>query len=392
MQLVSISEEKRKYNVREDVLHLTERLEKEREEVTGVDISENSFSSECILEIVQVLGAMPNVKIVNFKGIFTGRQKEDVEESLRHICKHLAPLRGITYLDMSDNALSVHGMEILTPLIPKLESLEHLVLNNNGMGVDGGAFLAEALGELSQKSRKLESIEVGRNRLEKSISAIGESLAKFPFMDTIRVYQNGISCTSMCEFLKEIAALRVRVLDLNDNFLLTHGAHVLGTCMNAWDIEVLNASDCLIGDMGMAEMCKALQHKTELQGSLSQAMEIDLSYNEISDEAVSEVEGVLSKLCTSKIILTGNEFGSSSIALLNAAAWEKGGSVLYEEEDEEFLLGEEEPSREEILNEQEAQEAQEAQALGEKLVDLKIVQTASGETKETEDAAVESGI
>lgn len=344
MKIVSISEEKKKYNVPQDVQGLVSELQDARESAQVVDLSENSFGPECLLEVVKAISAMKEVKILNFKGIFTGRQKEEVEEGLRHVCKHLSGMESVSYLDMSDNALSLHGMEILAPLVSSLPGLEHLVFNNNGIGIDGGIFLAQALEALSQKSNKLESVEIGRNRLESSVSKIAKSLMLFPHLDTVRVFQNGISCSSVCEFLRELRSLKIRVLDLSDNFLLTHGSEVLGECLNGWDIENLNVSECLVGDLGMGEINRVLLHKSEIQGVFSTVKEVDFSYNEISDSSIEEINDFIEKIGSAKLVFTGNDLSPPSVKTLADNAWDKGGLFVFMEEDEELIFSEDEES------------------------------------------------
>lgn len=338
MKIVSISEEKKKYDTKDQIKDLMGQIEGKREELVGIDISENSFSPECILLIIQLLSTIKTLEVVIFKGIFTQRGKEDVEKSLGYIAEHLSKLEGLTYFDMSDNALSMHGIKMLCPLIEKMQSIRHLVLNNNGIGRDGGEYLAESLTNLSKKTNSLQSVELGRNRLEDSAESIGRSLKGFPYLDTVKIYQNSIGSVPLGEMLNLLSPLPIRVLDIADNFLLEHGSIVLAQCMKGWSLEALNAADCLMGDKGLEAMTRGIVGKSRIQGELLPQKEVDLSYNDITEVSMNAVKTLLSKVSGTTVIITGNEFAEENISELEKTARLTGNEIVFASEDEEELL------------------------------------------------------
>ncbi|OAG31699.1 Ran GTPase-activating protein 1 [Nematocida displodere] len=371
MKILSISEEKKKYNTREELIDLLKQIEESRHELIGLDISENSFSPECILELVKAISAIPTMEIVTFKGVFTGRGKEEVEESLRHIAEYLRKLEGLTYFDISDNALSLHGMKLLSPLIEKMDSLRHLVLNNNGIGRDGGSYLAESLTVLSKSNNGLQSIEVGRNRLEDSAKAIGAALELFPYLDSVKIYQNSINAVIMSDFLLSLSVLSIRVLDIGDNFLLEHGSRALSKCLNHWSVEVLNISDCLMGDSGVTVLASQLAQNTRIQGELLGEIVFDLSYNDLTEDTFQHTQTLLEKLPAARFILTGNELSADHIETLSQIAAYKGGEVLFEEEEDLVFSSEEKEEPEEDLA-----------SLEEQLADIVLSHHTEPQTKE----------
>ncbi|KAI5185250.1 Ran GTPase-activating protein 1 [Nematocida homosporus] len=369
MKIVSISEEKRKYDRKEEIKEILDEIEESRNVLTGVDLSENSFSPECLLALVQLLSTIPQLETVTFKGIFTQRVKAEVEESLGYVVEYLSKLSGIKYFDLSDNALSLHGMKILCPLVEKMHTLQHLVLNNNGIGRDGGEYLAEALTALSKESVALQSIEIGRNRLEDSARKIGKALELFPYLDSVKIYQNSIPSVIIGDLLHSLMPLHLRVLDIADNFLLEHGSVVLAKCLARWNIEALNASDCLMGDRGLEALAQGIQFRSRVQGELLPEREIDLSYNEITSSSLRSLQEFMQKTAMCTLILTGNEYTSEEVEHLKVIAEQIGSDLLIKEESEdEFDFS----SEEESLKEKEKDFSDEIGILGQKLAEMSL--------------------
>lgn len=350
MKILSISEEKKKYNTVEDLQDLMKHIDENKEDLFGIDLSENSFSPECIKHIMPAICACSNIEILTFKGIFTTRGKAEVEESLECIVNCIGKLEKVTYFDISDNALSMHGMKILAPLIEGMSDLKYLVLNNNGIGIDGGECLAEALTVLAGKGSALERIELGRNRLETSAKPICNALRNFMNIDTIKLYQNSINAVTMADILLLLQDLDIRVFDVADNFLLERGAFALAKCLNRWNIESINVSDCLLGDAGVKALAIALEHSVRIQGDLSTEMVLDMAYNDISGEVLDTVFLLLQKIPQAKVVLTGNTFTLDEVHELSKKLHTKGTEIVFEEE-ELTETSEEEKDQEKIEEE-----------------------------------------
>ncbi|KAI5165101.1 Ran GTPase-activating protein 1 [Nematocida sp. AWRm78] len=359
MQIISIAEEKKMYNTAEDVHGLVERIKKSAETLKGIDLSENSFSPDALEAVLIELSKIEEMEIVIFKGIFTQRVKEQVYPSLQSIVKYLTPLKKIAYFDISDNALSLHGMEILSPMIEKMHLLKHLVMNNNGIGIDGGEFLSQALENLSKESKVLESLEVGRNRLEESATKLGKALSLFPCFDALKIYQNSINSINTGNLLTSLSTLNMRILDISDNFLLEYGSTVLSQAMKSWPIEYLNIADCMMSDKGVEVLANALPEHIYIQGELVSEKEIDMSYNDITDESLDSIRAIIKKICHTKFILTGNEIGKDEISQIKKEAEMTTCEIEFEEEDDELVFSSEEKEKtasdEEIIRKLEEQ-------------------------------------
>ncbi|KAI5191758.1 Ran GTPase-activating protein 1 [Nematocida minor] len=369
MQIISISEEKKMYNTAEDVKSLVEDIRKSAETLRGIDLSENSFSPEALKEVLVELSKAKEIEVVIFKGIFTQRVKEQVNASLSSIVEHLLPLKKIAYFDISDNALSLYGMEILVPLVEKMHKVKHLVMNNNGIGIDGGEFLSQALENLAKESTELQSLEVGRNRLEESATKLGKALSHFPHFDALKIYQNSISSVNMGDLFNSLSGQSMRVLDVSDNFLLEYGSTVLSTVIANWPIEYLNVADCMMSDKGVEIFAQAIPTVTLLQGELIPEKEIDLSYNDITEESLKSVAEVLRKMPSTKFILTGNELAKKDIEYIKMVAEETTCEIEFEEEEEDELIFSSE-EKEKIISEEEV-----IQKIEEKISEITIQKT-----------------
>jgi len=377
MKILSISEEKRIYTKKEEVEELVKRIEEIKETLKEIDLTENSFSAEALAEVLKALAQAKQLEVVILRGIFTQRGKTEVEQSLRHIAEYVGELEEVQFFDISDNALSLYGMEILSPMIGKMKNLRHLVINNNGIGRGGGEHLASCLKSLSKINNKLESLEVGRNRLEDTAKLVAESLKEFTYLDSVKMYQNSIGALVIGEVLDALYPMNIRVLDLGDNFLLEHGAIALARCMEKWNIEVLDVSDCLIGDKGFQALNTRIGHKIRIPGELAGLRTINLTYNEITSESLESVKSFIEKFPSSEIHLSGNEFEKKEVEEITAAAEQSGVEVVYEEEESLVFSSEAEGKEEE--KEEEEKEEKDLSALEEKISELSVKKTEKNE-------------
>lgn len=365
MRILSISEEKKQYNTKEEVAELLEKIEANKDGLVELDLTENSFSSDCLLEVLQAISQIPSLEVLIFRGIFTQKKREEVEQALRHIVEYVKKLPNVSYFDISDNALSLYGMGILAELIEGMDRLRHLVLNNNGIGRDGGESLARCLATLAKSNNQLLSIEAGRNRLEDSAQEIAKSLELFPYLETVKLYQNSIGSLTIGEVLNSLLQLDIRVLDLADNFLLEHGSIGLSKCLSKWNLDILDVSDCLMGDKGFKVLAETLEYKTRVQGELTGERILNLSYNDITSESLPQAKEFLERFPSTEVHFTGNEFTESELVELSAAAEEVGSEIVFEEDD---LIFSEETTEEE----QPTEEEEELLSIEEKLADLTL--------------------
>lgn len=194
------------------------------------------------------------------------------------------------------------------------KTLQTLRLNNNGLGLGGGAMIAQALQANADKAKSenrpstLRTIICGRNRLEDGSSkALARAFSSHGLLEVVRMPQNGIrpdGIRTIVEGLRDCKNLRH--LDLQDNTFTAKGSKALAAALPNWNnLEILNVSDCLLSKKGGVYVFQALE-----RGENKNLKELFLQYNEIQVDGVealaSAIKSHLSLL--EKLELNGNRF------------------------------------------------------------------------------------
>jgi len=338
------------------------------------------------------------VQVANFADIFTGRLLNEIPEALSSLLTSIMNLPKLNTINLNDNAF---GLNTQAPLVAFLAShvpLQHLYLNNNGLGPHAGILIADALSELHAKKEEarkqgqdvpdLETVICGRNRLENgSMTAWANTFSLHNKVKKVKMVQNGIRQEGISHLLSEGLrhATELRVLDLQDNTFTLLGAKALAAVTPGWtEILELGIGDSLLGNKGGVAFAKSLA-----KGKNTKLQILRLQYNEISAPAVKSLAGAAKDALPAlkKMELNGNKFSEddeSIIALQELFEERKeslGGDVVAEdewgldslsdleddsdeEEDEEESDIEPEQRAEKLI--QEAEEAQEEPVLAEK--------------------------
>jgi Ran GTPase-activating protein 1 len=264
--------------------------------------------------------------------------------------------------------------------------LQHLYLNNNGLGPHAGILIADALSELHAKKEEarkkgqdvpyLETVICGRNRLENgSMTAWAKTFKLHNKVKEIKMVQNGIRQEGISHLLSE--GLRhtsaLEVLDLQDNTFTLLGARALAEVVPGWaELVELGVGDSLLGGKGGVLLAKSLG-----LGKNKKLKILRLQYNEITApgikgllKAVDEALPVLKKL-----ELNGNKFSEtdeSIIALQELFEKRKekldGDIVIEDEWGLDSLSDLEEESEAEEEEEEEEEEELEPEERAEKLI------------------------
>lgn len=271
--------------------------------------------------------------------------------------------------------------------------LQHLYLNNNGLGPHAGILIADALSQLHAKKEEarkagqevphLETVICGRNRLENgSMSAWAKAFCLHNQIKEVKMVQNGIRQEGISHLLSEGLgrASELRVLDLQDNTFTIRGARALAKVAPNWaEIQELGIGDSLLGAKGGILLAEALG-----LGNNKKLEILRLQYNDITALGLKGFATAAKEALPAlkKIELNGNKFSEddeSIIALQEIFEERKeklGGDVLVEDdwgvdslsdleeldsEEEEEEEEEEEPEPEELAEKliKEAEEAQE---------------------------------
>jgi len=307
----------------------------------------------------------------------------EIPTALSSLLTALLTLPKLHTINLNDNAF---GLNMQAPLVAFLSShvpLQHLMLNNNGLGPHG-ILIADALSALHAKkaeARKagqevpdLETVICGRNRLENgSMTAWAKAYSLHTGIKEIKMVQNGIRQEGISHLLTD--GLRhtknIRVLDLQDNTFTILGSKALAAVVAGWtEIVELGVGDSLLSAKGGVIVANALA-----KGQNKKLEILRLQYNDITTKGLEAFAKAAKDALPSlkKIELNGNKFPEDHQAitdlreLLDERKEKLGEDVVIEDEwGLDSLSDLEDESDEE---EEEEEEEEEADELREKLIE-----------------------
>lgn len=282
--------------------------------ITSITLAGNTLGVGAAEALASHLSKLTSLRSANLADIFTSRLLSEIPPALDALLTALLPLKVLHTVNLSDNAFGLKTQAPLVAFLEKHTPLQHLILNNNGLGPDAGTRIADALSRLAEAKKsgggapQLETIICGRNRLEngsmaawaKAIGAHAEGLKE------VKMVQNGIRQEGIQVLLREgFGKVKgLRVLDLQDNTFTAKGAKALADVVGGWkDLRELGVGDCLLSARGGVLLGEALRNN-ELEI-------LRLQYNEITASGVKSIvdtakAGKLPKL--RKVELNGNKF------------------------------------------------------------------------------------
>ena len=277
--------------------------------------------------IMQAGRGLTNSQIANFADIFTGRLLNEIPEALSYLLTSILNLPNLTTINLNDNAFGLNTQAPVVAFLSAHVPLQHLYLNNNGLGPHAGILVADALSELYAKKKAarvdgkevpdLETVICGRNRLENgSMTAWAKAYSLHNKIKTIKMVQNGIRPEGISHLLREGLnnATSLEVLDLQDNTFTVRGARALSKVLPGWiTIKELGVGDSLLKAKGGILLAEALKD------GKNQKLEIlRLQYNEITAEGLKGLaEAAKDSLpALKRIELNGNKFTEDDESVL----------------------------------------------------------------------------
>jgi Ran GTPase-activating protein 1 len=240
----------------------------------------------------------------------------------------LLKLPNLHTVNLNDNAF---GLNTQAPLVAFLSShvpLQHLILNNNGLGPHAGILIADALSALyarKEEARKagkevpnLETVICGRNRLENgSMTAWAKAYSLHSNIKIIKMVQNGIRQEGISHLLTDGLkhAKGIQVLDLQDNTFTLMGAKALSSVAPGWtEIQELGIGDSLLSAKGGVLFADALA-----KGENKKLEILRLQYNDITAKGLQGIAKAAknSLPALKKVELNGNKFSEDDQALID---------------------------------------------------------------------------
>lgn len=360
-----------KLNTREDIEPYLNQIEPNISQLEEIHLCGNTIGVGAALALAEVLDRASKIKVADFADIFTGRLITEIPIALSAICDSLIDKAQLVEINLSDNAFGGRSVDPIVPFLSKNPSFQIFRLNNNGLGPEGGAVIANALRDNAaarkaipvERRSSLRTVICGRNRLEDgSAPAWAEAFAAHGTLVEVRMPQNGIrmaGSVALAEGLAKNAALEV--LDLQDNTLSQPGDQAFATALSSWQsLHTLNLSDCVLSEEGeIPQVIDALA-----KGSNPLLRTLQLQNNNLDNATVSALAGAIGTHLkkVTRIEFQENDAEEDEVATMtlidNLIA--RGGKIIFSDEDEE-----EEEEEEELL--EDAEEGDEfAGAAGEK--------------------------
>ncbi|KAK7554591.1 hypothetical protein IWX49DRAFT_628315 [Phyllosticta citricarpa] len=247
---------------------------KDNPDVEEVVLVGNTLGIGASEALAKVLETKKNLKVANLADIFTSRLLSEIPPALDSLLQALLKLPNLNTVNLSDNAFGLNTQAPLVAFLSEHTPLQHLILNNNGLGPAAGTLIANSLSTLADKKAaaraadasadvpNLETIICGRNRLENgSMEAFANAFGKHDKLREIKMVQNGIRQEGITHLLKNGLAHQdqLRTLDLQDNTFTTTGARALADAVGGWKhLRELGISDCYLQKRGALMLSKAL--------------------------------------------------------------------------------------------------------------------------------------
>lgn len=275
----------------------------------------------------EILATKKTLKVANLADLFTGRLLNEIPEALSYLLTSILNLPNLRTINLNDNAFGLNTQEPLIAFLSSHVPLQHLYLNNNGLGPHAGINIANALSKLhaeKEKARKagqdvpdLETVICGRNRLENgSMMAWAETFRLHNKVKEIKMVQNGIRQEGISLLLSEglYHATNLETLDLQDNTFTAMGARALAKVVPLWaDIVELGIGDSLLSAKGGSLLAEALS-----KGKNRKLRILRLQYNDITAPAVKSFSAAAKDALPvlQRIELNGNKFSEDDESIL----------------------------------------------------------------------------
>jgi len=297
---------------------------------TTLNLSGNTLGAPACAALASILRTKTSLQVAIFADIFTSRLLAEIPPALSSLLTACLPLPHLHTIDLSDNAFGLNTAAPLVAFLSQHVPLRHLILNNNGLGPEAGALVADALTTLAGKKEEarrkdggaqvpaLETVVCGRNRLESgSMGAWARCFRANQGVKVVRMVQNGIRQEGIATLLKEGLGRceGVEVLDLQDNTFTVVGARALAGVVGGWPgLRELGVGDCLVGARGMVHLVREGLGK----GGNGGLRVLRAQYNEIELEGVKAlVEAVKGGSLEGlrRVELNGNKFSEDDEAV-----------------------------------------------------------------------------
>ena len=303
----------RKYDSAQQALEISSDISSQSATLTSIKLGGNTFGVEACRAIAAAMHTCGQMESAYLGDLFTGRLKTEIPPSLDAFVDALLGKSCLVHLDLSDNAFGPAGARPLQKLLVGNRNIQVLKLNNNGLGIEGGRLVAEALSEAhglnaaQGSSDQLRVVVCGRNRLESAgATHLCAALALYQHSLThVLVPQNAIRPDGIASLVASLGkCTKLHTLDLQDNTCTETGSLAIAKALASWpDLHTLHLGDCLLGAKGAVNILVALTP------AHVHIVNLHLGFNEIKEDGARLVAAMLANKTQLRLIeLNGNMF------------------------------------------------------------------------------------
>ncbi|KAF1820868.1 RNI-like protein [Dissoconium aciculare CBS 342.82] len=293
----------------------------DNQNVEEVHFEGNTIGVEASEALAKILATKKTLQHANLADLFTGRLLSEIPPALDALLKALLQCPKLHTINLNDNAFGLNTVEPLRHFLSQHTPLQHLYLNNNGLGPKAGAIVGEALVQLAESkeaARKegkdvpdLETVICGRNRLETgSMAAWVKAYTANNKVKTVKMVQNGIRQEGIATLLQHGLSncTQLDTLDLQDNTFTVLAAKTLSTVLTKWtQLRDLGIGDCLLSGRG-----GRLLGATLAKGANAKIEVLRLQFNDIDAKGVAAITEAASSASAlprlRRVELNGNKF------------------------------------------------------------------------------------
>ncbi|XP_039989216.1 NLR family, CARD domain containing 5 isoform X2 [Xiphias gladius] len=267
---------------------------------------------------------------------------------LGRVWRSLGTSCDLTVLDLSSNCLGNKGLRKLLDFLPDLRNIQEINASNNGISMEGVVMLADGLcscknlteihisdggrekmilkfcPDKSDGKQQLKMFRINNSSLLPSdITRLCRELVKCRFHLDLDLSHNSLKDEAIKNLLKVLPKMEsLQRLNVSNSVLSTIGALILVSCLTVsrrvTSVELRPQSECLIHfDRVEAEQahcrlthfslnCDNLERLIEILHKVPQLSLLDLSSNQLEDEAVKRLMDSLPRLKINSFVNLSN--------------------------------------------------------------------------------------
>ena len=221
---------------------------------------------------------------MNLEGVFSLQSNE--QESLDSLKKIFNIIEKNSFLDeliISRNALGVSGAKALRSFLINNINLKHFIIDDAGLGEEGGLLILESILNSKRKKSFLETFSIQENVLGKRCSKLLSMVLKNHqnTLTKVALSRNNFYHADICRILKSLnCCKKLQIINFEDNFFTTNTSKMLSRSLINWpDLRQLIINDCLISKKGIIYILEALS-----KGNNRNIEHLGLQYCDIDED------------------------------------------------------------------------------------------------------------